>query len=211
MKRTVQILLGVLVFPGIVLAHQGHEHASNVPANVQWGLEGAKELINIHPLFVHFPIALLLAAISFYLLGILFKRESFLGTGKWTLFAGTLSAAATVWTGLQAANTVAHGGDIHQTMMAHQYLGFAILGVSTVLSAWVIFAKANLPQRGKKFFFIGLLFLGLVIVQQADLGGRLVFLNGVGVGKKSMMAEESHSPDRGGEEANHHDHGGHAH
>lgn len=174
---------------------------------VPWGLEGAKELINIHPLFVHFPIALLLTAIAFYCLGIIFCRDSLLGAGKWTLFAGTLSAAGTVWTGLQAANTVSHG-DTHQTMMAHQYLGFAILGLSIVLSAWIIFSKANLPQKSKKLFLIILLFLGLVIVQQADLGGRLVFLNGVGVGKKSMMPEESHSHDHK-EEA--HDHGEHTH
>lgn len=211
MKKILTIF-AVGLFPAIALAHEGHEHASNLPVNVQWGVQGAKELINSHPLFVHFPIALLLSAIAFYLLGILFRRESLLGTGKWTLFAGTVSAVVTVWTGLQAANTVAHGGDTHQIMMAHQYLGFAVLGISTVLSVWVIFTKANLPQKGKEFFFIALILLGFVIIQQSDLGGRMVFLNGVGVGKKSMMAEESHSHDQDGEEAaDHHNHGEHAH
>lgn len=201
-----------LMTNAIALAHEGHEHASNLPTNVQWGVQGAKELINIHPLFVHFPIALLLTAIVFYLLGgILFRRESLLNTGKWTLFVGTLSAAATVWTGLQAANTVDHGGDIHQTMMAHQYLGFAILGISIVLSAWVIFTKANLPQKGKKLFFIVLILLGLVIIQQSDLGGRMVFLNGVGVGKKSMMQEQAHGHEAMDEPEEGQDHGDHQH
>lgn len=210
--KKILTFFAVGLFPAIALAQEGHEHASNLPTNVQWGVQGAKELINIHPLFVHFPIALLLSAIAFYLLGILFRRESLLGTGKWTLFAGTLSAVITVWTGLQAAGTVAHGGDTHQIMMAHQYLGFAVLGISIILSAWVLFTKADLPQKGKKIFFIALVLLGFVIIQQSDLGGRMVFLNGVGVGKKSMMAEESHPPDHDGEaEADHHDHGGHAH
>ena len=51
-------------------------------ASVKWGLEGVKELVNIHPLFTHFPIALLLSSLGFYLLGLIFKKEHFLKTGK---------------------------------------------------------------------------------------------------------------------------------
>ncbi|MDP3920745.1 MAG: hypothetical protein Q8R76_08075 [Candidatus Omnitrophota bacterium] len=82
--------------------------------NVQWGLMGLDELINIHPLFVHFPIALLLTSTAFYFLGSIFKKEELLAAGQWALYFGTLSAAVTVWTGLQAAKTAPHGGDDHE-------------------------------------------------------------------------------------------------
>ena len=66
--------------------------------NVRWGLDGVKELVNLHPLFTHFPVALLLSSLGFYLLGLVFKKEHFLKTGQWTLYFGTLGAAAAVGT-----------------------------------------------------------------------------------------------------------------
>lgn len=157
--------------------------------NIPWGLQGVQELLNIHPVFVHFPVALLLTAVAFYFLGAIFRKEEFLSTGKWVLHAGTLSAAVTVWTGLRAADTVPHGGDSHAILIAHQYTGFAILGLSLLLSLWLLIAKFHIPQRGKTVFLTALLLLAALIFQQADFGGRLVFLNGVGVGRKSMVQQ----------------------
>jgi len=160
-------------------------------ANIQWGLKGAEELINIHPLFVHFPIALLLTSVAFYLLGSVFKKEELLTAGKWALYFGALSAAVTVWTGLEAAKTAPHGGGTHEMMMAHQYIGYTVLGLSILLSLWVFLSKVSIPSKGRPVFLGGLILMSLILVQGADLGGRMVFLNGVGVGKKSMMPAES--------------------
>ena len=174
--------------------------------NVQWGLKGFEELINIHPLFVHFPIALLLASSAFYFLGALFRKESLLEAGKWTLYTGAVGAVLTAWTGYEASQTVSHGGGMHQMMMTHQYLGFAVLGISLVLSAWVFFSKANIPVKGKPAFLLALVVLAAVLIQGADFGGRMVFLNGVGVGKKSMIKEmiaDSHTQHEHGEHEHH--------
>src|SRR3989338_6946161 len=121
MRKQLLTFLAMVIFPGIAFAHQGHEHASNAPVSVPWGLQGIQEMINAHPLFVHFPIALLIACLFFYITGIIFKKENLLIAGKWSLYLGTLSAALAVWTGLRAAGTVQHGGDTHQILMAHQY------------------------------------------------------------------------------------------
>ena len=107
---------------------------SELLVGVKWGLEGVKELMNIHPLFTHFPIALLLSSLGFYLLGLVFKKEHFLKTGQWTLYFGTLGAAVAVWTGIQAANSVPHDETTHAMMMAHQYLGITVLILSALLS-----------------------------------------------------------------------------
>lgn len=186
MKNKILIMLAVTAFPGVALAHQGHEHASNVPV-VSWGLQGIKEMINLHPLFVHFPIALLLGAVAFYFLGLILKKEELLGAGKWALFAGVLGAAVSVWSGLEAAETVFHDAEIHKIMMAHQYTGIAILVLSAALSLWVIVSKKAMPST--RILFLGmLLLLSGLIAQAADFGGRMVYGKGVGVGLKSMMA-----------------------
>ncbi|MBI4372385.1 MAG: DUF2231 domain-containing protein [Candidatus Omnitrophica bacterium] len=169
---------------------------------IPWGFEGFQEILNFHPVFVHFPIALLSAACGFYFLGIVFRKEELLAVGKWSLYFGALSALLAVVTGLQAADTVSHNDETHQIMMAHQYLGFVILGLSAFLSAWLLKAKANLPQKRKPIFLLALLLLAIMIAQQGDFGGRLVFLHGVGVGKKSMSQHSSHE---------HHDHSTHQH
>jgi len=174
-------------------------------SNVQWGLQGLGELINVHPLFVHFPIALLLTSTAFYFLGSIFKKDELLAAGKWALYFGTFAAAVTVWTGLEAAKTVAHGGGVHELMITHQYFGYTVLGLSAVLSTWVFFSKAHIPAKGRVFFLGVLLILGGILTQGADLGGRMVFLNGVGVGRKSMMPAES------GHEHGSHDHGSQEH
>lgn len=211
MKKTGLLpLFGIFGLAGTVLAHEGHEHVATNPSQVQWGLQGAMELINAHPLFVHFPIALLLSAVAFYTVGILFRKDGLLGAAKWMLFGGTLGATAAVWTGLRAAGTVAHGGDTHQIMMVHQYLGITILALSIILSLWAIASKANMP-KAPKIFFLVLLVLAAIITQQADLGGRLVFLHGVGVGQKTMIQKDTSDHHAAGKHEDSHDHENHQH
>ncbi len=173
---------------------------SDLLVNVKWGLEGVKELVNLHPLFTHFPIALLLSSTAFYLLGLIFKKEHFLKTGQWTLYFGTLGAATAVWTGLQAAGAVAHDETTHAIMMAHQYLGITVLVLSAFLSLWLLVSKSSLPKT-KPVFIGGLFLMMALLLQQVDFGGRLVFFHGVGMGRKSFMSKT----------IEHHDHSEHQH
>jgi uncharacterized membrane protein len=156
-------------------------------SSVSWGFQGAQELINLHPLFVHFPIALLLASAASYFLGTVFRKEELFTAGKWTLYLGTVAAALTVWTGLQAASTVSHGAGVHELMIIHQYFGYVILGLSVILSLWLLISKAHMPGKGRFLFLILLFVLTGLVAQSADFGGRMVFQHGVGMGKKSMM------------------------
>jgi len=191
-------------------------------SSIEWGLKGASDLINIHPLFVHFPIALLITSLALYLLGSILKKEELLVAGKWSLYFGALAAAVTVWTGLEAAKTVPHGGGTHEIMMMHQYIGFTVLASSVLLSAWVFFSRSPIPAKGKLIFLLGLIALGGIIMQGADLGGRMVFLHGVGVGQKGEVEETAHehgshdhgkvekdTQEHGGKEHGGHDHDGH--
>ena len=179
-KKTVMTFLLSVLFAGIAWAHAGHGAVTH-PVHVPWGLQGAQEAINVHPLFVHFPIALLLTSTVFYILGTILRKEHFLVAGKWVLYFGTLAAGFAVGTGLYAANTVSHDEETHQIMMLHQKLGIAVLCLSTFLSLWLLFSKTNIPSKGRLFFLGGLLLLGALLTQQADFGGRMVFLKGVGV------------------------------
>jgi len=158
-------------------------------ANVQWGFQGAMEMLNVHPIFVHFPVALLSTSFLVYLLGVIFRKEELLAAGKWMLYFGTLAAALAVWTGLKAEETVPHAGEVHEILEAHENLGYVVLGLSVFLSLWTLVARTSLPKKGRIIFFAIFAVLALVISQTGDFGGRMVYLNGVGMGRKSMLGE----------------------
>ncbi len=168
-------------------------HIIFLSSGVPWGLQGLSEVMNPHPLFVHFPIAMLLMASVFYWAGAIFKKDSLLHVAKWELYVGTFFALLAVITGLWAARTIPHDEEVHRILILHQYLGFFILISSVVLSGCVFFAKTSLPKKGSWVFLVALAFLSLTIIQQGDFGGRMVFLHGAGVGQKSMLtAEKGH-------------------
>lgn len=183
MKKMIGIFLLFMAFSSVAWAHAGHEHASNVPIHVRWGLTGITELQNPHPVVVHFPIALLTFSVLFYMLGTFLKKENFFFAGKWLLYFGTASAAVAVWTGLRAANSVWHDEEAHLIMMPHQYLGIGILILGFIFSLWLFISKSNIPAKGRFIFLIGMILLGAIVAQQGDFGGRLVYLKGVGVGR----------------------------
>lgn len=183
----------VMVAAGRIFAHEGHGEveAHFFSSGVPWGIRGLSQVMNPHPVFVHFPIAMLLMASLFYWVGVVFKKESLLHAAKWELYAGTFFALLAVITGLWAAHTVPHDEEVHRILVLHQYLGFIILLSSGFLSGWVFFAKASPPKKGSWAFLVALILLSLIIVQQGDFGGRMVFLHGTGVGQKSMPAESA--------------------
>src|ERR1700730_19085142 len=96
---------------------------------------GAQHLQNIHPLLVHFPIALLFAAALLYWLGFLARRESWLWTGWWTLVLGALGAAAAVGSGLYAEPGVMLSPSVKTALlMNHKRIMMAVLILSAALA-----------------------------------------------------------------------------
>lgn len=67
---------------------------------------GIQHLQNIHPLFVHFPIAFLLGSALFYLAAWAWRKDSLATTAFHLLILGAISAAAAVAAGLYAEDGV---------------------------------------------------------------------------------------------------------
>ena len=55
---------------------------------------------NIHPLFIHFPIALLSTGLFFDLLAVLFNREDVSNAGFWCMLMGIIAGLFSNFTGL---------------------------------------------------------------------------------------------------------------
>jgi len=135
---------------------------------------------NFHPLFVHFPIALILSALLFDLLGLAFRRPGLHRVALWNLSLGTLGAGAAVLTGLQAEEMAKHSFEIWKILELHERLGIAtlILGVIVVGGRW--WMRNHLSTPARLLMTLGTLTMSCTVGFGAYLGGRLVYEFGVG-------------------------------
>jgi uncharacterized membrane protein len=140
-----------------------------------FALPGAQHLQNIHPLVVHFPIALLAAAALVYWLGFLARRESWQWTGLWLLILGVFGAAAAVGTGLYAAPGVMLAPSVKENLLVyHKWIMVAVLGLSAALALWALVARP-MPRRWRGLFLVMLVMVVGLIAKGADYGGRMVY------------------------------------
>jgi len=160
---------------------------------------------NIHPYFVHFPIAILAIGLLWDLLGILLKKESLKNAGWWAQLFGTVAIVITAITGLIAANTVVHKDAAHEIMETHETIGLIVTGVFIVLFLWRSFLKTALPSQ-KLQQIIYLVIGGLAVLMMlygAHLGGKLVYEFGVG---GSAVQQSTHPPQHN-DASEEHEHG----
>lgn len=144
------------------------------------GFKGLGEVINIHPVFVHFPIALFPATLLFYFVGIIWKKEKFIFAGRISLTLAVLSAGITVLTGELAEESFPHNDTVHNMMMTHEKIGITVLVCGSILWFWSFWLD-KISRKGKIFFLSLLLFTTLLVLQNGDLGGRMVFVEGASV------------------------------
>jgi uncharacterized membrane protein len=143
-----------------------------VPGTV---LAGVRHLQNVHPLIVHFPIALLPAAVLLYVLAWLARKESWAWTGLWLLGLGTLGAAAAVASGLYGAEGVMVAPAVREhLLMNHERIMLGVLALSVILSVWAWLARP-MPLKGGVVFLLLLAVLLAGLTVGADFGGRMVY------------------------------------
>lgn len=138
-------------------------------------LPGLQHLQNIHPLIVHFPIALLPVAGLFYLLAWLTGKERYGWMALWLLGLGVLGAAAAVASGLYGAEGVMVAPSVREHLLVnHERIMLAVLGLSVVLWVWALIARP-MPLKGGVVFLILLALLLAGLSVGADFGLRMVY------------------------------------
>lgn len=166
-------------------------------------MPGVTQLANLHPLLVHFPIALLTVFFLLDLLASLAGKKSWRDAAGMMLYFGTIGAALAVFAGFIAADSVAHGDDVHDIMTRHQYFGVSVLTLATLLSLWRLLAGGIITGAANVFFLTLSGLLCLLLTLGADLGGLMVYRYGVAVDSRAggVPASTAHS----------HEHSGHHH
>ncbi len=138
---------------------------------------------NLHPLLIHFPIALFTVSFCFDVLGVVLQKKEFNKFAWWVMLLGTLGMTLSIASGILAATDLNHQEPLREHIELHQESAFVVAVVYTSLLLWRIANRANLPER--RWLFLLLSLVGLVAVWLTALyGGKLVYEFGVGVIKK---------------------------
>lgn len=135
----------------------------------------------LHPMTVHFPIALLLVALLVETLALAFRRPAWHKITLWNLVLGTWGALAAVVTGgisaaaagLPPTEAAARG------LEAHSVWGMVSFALAVTVNAWHLAAGQQM-KRPARWMAWGLLLLTCaVMTYSGHLGARLVYEHGL--------------------------------
>lgn len=145
----------------------------------------------IHPILVHFPIALLVTSFAADAISSFAAIESLRNTGWWTLFAASALAVPTVVAGLLDMRRATLQEDAHVRVHRHMWVGITLLAATIGLAAWRWTYYSD-PSRTLSMVYLDAAFLACALAAfQGWLGGELVYTHGVFVRARSPGSADS--------------------
>lgn len=138
-------------------------------------------ITNLHPLLVHFPIALLLAYIVLDWAGRIWKEKGFTEAAWYSLILGTIGALVTLGSGLLDARGITAADPAFTTLTIHKISAIAtvvLFGFQTVCYAR---NRGKYTRNTEILHTIIQLAGATAIIITGYFGGQLVFEFGIGV------------------------------
>jgi uncharacterized membrane protein len=133
----------------------------------------------IHPIVVHFVIAMALIAFVFDLIGRLTRKPALYEVSFWNLLFATVAIFIAIIFGQVEAGLANPYGASRDILNLHSTLGWVLAGVLSVLTAWRYVIRSRDPgQLPLAFLGAGSLLSALVVVQVL-LGNQLIWVYGL--------------------------------
>jgi len=138
---------------------------------------------HLHPMIVHFPIALLMVGFLSEIIGLTLKKEFFTKAAFYLLILGTLGVVAAYITGDIAGDGVSETGQLKNALETHEHaaqftlwlmVGAAIARIALV---WLKKLDGILKYAAFVLFFAGV----LSVARTGYYGGELVYKHAAGV------------------------------
>jgi uncharacterized membrane protein len=141
------------------------------------------ELTHIHPMLVHFPIALLLVGFLSETIGLLWKKEFFGTAGFYLLLLGAAGVGAAFLTGKNAGDGITEVGALQHALESHE--GAATVTLWLAISAAVVRIAVTVFKKNvglyKAVAYALFLCAALSVMRTGFYGGELVYKHAAGV------------------------------
>ncbi len=202
------------VFNQIIFVHGAVGHGGGVAGSVEHLLEriehftsggseglfdtfmpGISNMPNLHPLFVHLPIVLILIFFLFDVYGSLTRNSIVRKFAGWLLYMGAASVCMTIIAGYNAAESVTHNEAAHRIMEQHELYALIVAGITILLTVWRLVAGSKLQGFVNGLYLTMSAAACFILILGADLGALMVYHHGVGVAKVSQPFSEKLSHD----------------
>jgi uncharacterized membrane protein len=145
----------------------------------------------LHPIAVHFAIALFVIAVLIDLAAAGTRRLHYHQVAWINLVLAALAAAAAVATGMTAEVWLSPTHETHQTLDVHRWLGYGTLATVVVLAIWRYLLRGEFPRRAAAALYVVLSLAGLGMVGATGYyGGELVYSHGAAVQAIDRFARE---------------------
>jgi uncharacterized membrane protein len=133
----------------------------------------------IHPIVVHFVIAMVLFAVLCDVIGYLTRNSRLFEVSWWNMFFATVSIFVAVIFGQVEAGLSEPYDAAESALNLHTLLGWSLAGIISAITGWRYVIRSRDPkQLPLPYLIVGLFLLGLVLFQ-TYLGDKLVWVYGL--------------------------------
>lgn len=139
----------------------------------------------LHPMVVHFPIALLVTSVLLDLIGLVTRRDDLKKAGFYTLIAGVLGGIAGAVTGFGAEEAAEELPGVEAMVEKHESLVIAALVIFGVMLAYRLLIGGRLAGKLVTAYVAAALIGVGSLAAGAHEGGEMVYEKGAGVEMKT--------------------------
>jgi uncharacterized membrane protein len=138
----------------------------------------------LHPIIIHFPIALLIAGLGVDIAGWILKSDWLKRSATLLLILGSTGAAAAVWSGNVQEEMILKTPAIERTLETHSDSGELTMSLFLAIAATraALLWMRRLTPRVHLLFIAAWVVCAGLLVRTAYYGGEMVFDLGAGVG-----------------------------
>ena len=133
----------------------------------------------IHPIVVHFVIAMALITVVFDLIGVLTRRRNLFEVSFWNLLVATVAIFVAIIFGQIEAGLATPYGASRDILNYHSTLGWSLAAILSLLTGWRYVARQKDPTVLPRGFLIIDAVLAMLVFCQVYLGDKLVWVYGL--------------------------------
>jgi uncharacterized membrane protein len=133
----------------------------------------------IHPIVVHFVIAMALIAYVFDVIGVVWRKPALFEVSFWNLLFATGAIFVAIIFGQVEAGLAAPYGAARQILDIHTTIGWSLAGVLSLLAGWRYVLRSRDPQILPVSFLGAGTVVSALICVQIVLGDKLIWTYGL--------------------------------